>query len=92
VDGPISVRVYFGRRAPTVIPACLRKISPSKGRASCGISWGGVVSSPSSSSSSSYFKDSDLEGVSASLALTAIRAALHACLLCLHAHNHFFRV
>jgi hypothetical protein len=51
--------------APTAIPACLRKISSSEGRASCSGEWEGGVTPPSiCSSSSSTYEDSGSEGVS----------------------------
>jgi hypothetical protein len=56
VDSPVFVWGRFGLRVPTVIPACLMKMSPSKGTTSRDREWGGgltSLSSPSSSSSSS---------------------------------------
>jgi hypothetical protein len=92
IYGPVSVRGHFSRRAPTEIPACWLKRSPSEGRSSGGGEWGGGVtsplSSPSSYSSSSPPEDSCSEGVSSPRALAVGRAVLQAHLLCLHTRNH----
>jgi hypothetical protein len=91
-DGSSSVRGRFIRHTPTTIFACLLKMSPSKGRASCGEEWGGGVTSPislsSSSSLSSSPEDSGSEGVSSPRALTAVRVAIQAYLLCLRTYSH----
>jgi hypothetical protein len=77
---------------PTMIPACLLKISPSKGRASRGGEWGGGVTSsysPSSSSSSSFTpEDPGSEGVSSPRILATVQTTPQARLLCLRAYNH----
>jgi hypothetical protein len=48
VNDPISVQDHFSRHAPTEIPACGLKMSPSEGRSSGNGEWGGGVISPSS--------------------------------------------
>jgi hypothetical protein len=58
VDSLTSIRGHFGRRALTVIPACLLKMSPSKRRASRGGGWGSGVTSPSTLPSSSFLSSS----------------------------------
>jgi hypothetical protein len=92
VGSLISVRVYFGYRAPPMTPACLRKMSSSEGRSSRGGEWGGGVTSPSSSSflpfTSSSSEDSNSEGVSSPHALTAVWAAFWARLLGLRDYNY----
>jgi hypothetical protein len=52
-DAPIPVRGHFVWRAPTEIPACWLKRSPSEGRSSGGVEGREGVISPSSFSSSS---------------------------------------
>jgi hypothetical protein len=46
IDSLTSVQGHFNQRALTAIPACLLKMSPSKGRASRGREWVGRVTSP----------------------------------------------
>jgi hypothetical protein len=75
VGSLVYIWVCFDRCASTVTPTCLRKISPSKGRASRDREMGGGVTSPSSCSSSSC-EDSGLKRVSSPHTLTAIRVAL----------------
>jgi hypothetical protein len=87
VDGPVSTRGRFSRCAPTEIPVCRLKRSPREGRTSGGGEWGGGVTSPSYSPSSSPLKDSSSEGVSSPRALISTRVALQASLLCLRTHS-----
>jgi hypothetical protein len=91
IDGPVSDCVHFGWCAPTVIHACLLKMSPSKGMASHNEEWGGGFTSPSSLSSSSTSssppKDLGSKGVPPPRALATARAALLA-IHCRHGWCH----